>query len=254
MRDETSKIFNNILEDARNDKNILAFWLDGSRGKGIFEHDQSDYDCTMIVKGDVLNEYKERYQKNSNKEIELKVMVLDEFKKSAVWGSDTAWQRYGYAAIKPPLVDKTGEIQNLFKEKSIIPENAKKQFISEALDYYINEVYRSLKCFRDGQVTGARLEASESILSLLNTVFAIHGRLRPYYKYYEWELKNYPLNKLNMPGGEFTKCLLVILENANIKTQQNLLKEIENLTRKEGYGEIWDSWGDKIEWMKTYKG
>jgi hypothetical protein len=116
----------------------------------------------------------------------------------------------------------------------------------------LNEVYRSLKCFRDGQIAGARLEASESILPLLNTVFAIHGRLRPYYKYYEWELKNYPLNKLSISGAEFTKQILIVLESADIKVQQKLLMEIENITREEGYGDVWDSWGDKIDWMRRF--
>ena len=249
---EAAKIFNKVLKEAKSDPNILAFWLDGSRGKGILKHDESDYDCMMIVKDEILAEYKTRYEKIGNPAIELGVMALSEFKKFADWGGGMAWYRYNYVGIKPPLVDKTGQIRKIFEEKSIIPEDKKKKFINEALDHYINEVYRSLKCFRDNQLIGARLEASESILPLLNTVFGLHGRLRPYYKYYDWELKNYPLDKLSISGDEFTKRILVILEEADIKTQQKLLKEIESITRKAGYGEVWDSWGDKIEWMNNF--
>jgi hypothetical protein len=246
------KLFNKVLEEAKNDPNILAFWLDGSRGKGIIKHAESDYDCMMIVADGALNEYKSRYEKIGNPVFELGIMTLNEFEKFAAWDSDMFWYRYNYVGIKPPLVDKTGQIKGLFDEKANIPENVKRKFVSDALDYYINEVYRSLKCFRDGQIVGARLEASESILPLLNTVFAIHGRLRPYYKYYEWELKNYPLNKLSISGAEFTKQILIILESADIKVQQKLLMEIENITRKEGYGDVWDSWGDKIDWMRRF--
>ena len=184
--------------------------------------------------------------------LKLGVMTLDEFKNFASWGSDMTWYRYNYVGLKPPLVDKTGQVQKLFEEKATIPQEAIKKFISEALDYYINEVYRSLKCFRDGQIAGARLEAAESILPLLNTIFALHGRLRPYYKYYEWELKNYPLSKLSISGEEFTKQILAILENADTETQKQLLDEMENVTRKDGYGKVWDSWGDKIAWMKNF--
>ncbi|UMX48220.1 MAG: DUF4037 domain-containing protein [Candidatus Nealsonbacteria bacterium DGGOD1a] len=247
------KLFNKVLEEAKNDPNILAFWLDGSRGKGIIKHAESDYDCMMIVADEVLNEYKSRYEKIGNPVFELGVMTLNEFKKFAAWDSDMVWYRYNYVGIKPPLVDKTGQIKKLFDEKASIPENVKRKFISDALDYYVNEVYRSLKCFRDGQIVGARLEASESMLPLLNTVFAIHGRLRPYYKYYEWELRNYPLSKLSISGDEFTKQILIILGNADIKVQQKLLMEIENITRKEGYGDVWDSWGDKIDWMRHFQ-
>ena len=250
---EAEKIFNRVLDEAKSDQNILAFWLDGSRGKGIIEHAESDYDCTMIVKDEVLAEYKERYEKIGNPAFELGVMTLDEFKNLAVWGSDTAWQSYNYVGLKTPLVDKTGQVQKLFEDKATILPSEIKKFISDALDYYINEVYRSLKCFRDGQIVGARLEASESVLPLLNTIFALHGRLRPYYKYYEWELKNFPLVKLGISGEEFTKMIFTILESADIKNQQKLLREIESVTRKEGYGQVWDSWGDKIEWMNNFK-
>jgi hypothetical protein len=250
---DAEKIFSKILKEAEDDPNILAFWLGGSRGKGIITHNESDYDCTMIVKDEVLQEYKDRYEKIGDPMVDLGVLALDEFKNGAAWGSDSAWQRYAYVEIKPALVDKTGEIQKIFNEKAGIPEIERERFIGRALDYYINEVYRSLKCFYVGQVAGARLEAAESVLPLLNIVFAIHGRLRPYYKYYEWELKNYPLTKLNISGEEFTKQVMVILESADIETQKKLLLEMETVTRKEGYGEVWDSWGAMLAWMKNFK-
>jgi hypothetical protein len=250
---EAEALFNKALEESRKDSNVLAFWLDGSKGKGILEHAESDYDCTMIVKDEVVAEYKERYEKIGNPAFEIGVMTLDEFKNFAAWGSEMTWHRYNYAWLKEPLVDKIGQIPTIFKEKGGIPEDKKKKFISEELDAYINQVYRSLKCFRDGQIIGARLEASESIMPLIKTIFAIHGRLRPYYKYYEWELKNHPLNKLSISGDEFTKQILVILDSADVKTQQKLSGEVEDITRKEGYGEVWESWGNKIVWMKDFK-
>lgn len=80
--------FNLILDEASDDLNILAFWLDGSRGKG-FENEYSDYDCTMIVKEDVLNQYKSRYENSAVPEIDLTVTTLPQFREYAAWGSDT---------------------------------------------------------------------------------------------------------------------------------------------------------------------
>lgn len=179
-------------------------------------------------------------------------MTLDEFKRFADWGSEMAWYRYNYVGIKPPLMDKTGQIVGFFEEKATVPEEKRKEFIGKQLDYYINQVYRSLKCFRDGQISGARLEAAESIMPLLDMVFALHGRLRPYYKYYDWELKNRPLDKLNITGDEFTKSVLLILESGDANIQRQILEEMERITRSDGYGEIWDSWGEKIGWMKNF--
>jgi Streptomycin adenylyltransferase len=43
----TEMLFNQIVKDAQKDPNILAFWLNGSRGKGVITP-YSDYDCTMM--------------------------------------------------------------------------------------------------------------------------------------------------------------------------------------------------------------
>lgn len=53
---QTEILFDQIVQDAFNGPNILAFWLDGSRGKGVITRD-SDYDCTMIVRDEVLDAY-----------------------------------------------------------------------------------------------------------------------------------------------------------------------------------------------------
>ncbi len=119
---EAKKIFDRVLENAKSDSNILAFWLDGSRGKGIIEHAESDYDCTMIVEDKALADYKTRYENMGNPDFEIGVLTLAEFKKLAAWGSDTAWQRYNYVGLNP-MVDKTGQLGKLFKEKASIPES-----------------------------------------------------------------------------------------------------------------------------------
>ena len=45
------EIFEELLNEAKNDENITGFFLGGSRGKG-YENDLSDYDLQMIVKKD----------------------------------------------------------------------------------------------------------------------------------------------------------------------------------------------------------
>src|SRR5262249_39824882 len=208
------------LETAEQDPNILAFWLDGSRGKGLATS-QSDYDCTMIVKDEVLDDYLRRYEGVGAPGIELSVLTLDGFKHSAAWGGPKAWERYNFAHLKT-LVDKTGEVQRLIEEKGTIPPAEIPRFIRHALDHYINQVYRSMKCTRAGQPAAARLEAAEGISPLLDAVFALNGRLRPYFKYIEWELENHPLLKLGIVPKNFLNDLLEILASGDIKIQQDL--------------------------------
>lgn len=109
-----------------------------------------------------------------------------------------------------------------------------------------------MRCVRDGHLVGARLEAAEEVNPLLDAVFALNGRLRPYFKYLEWEFKNHPREKLGIDQSEFMKCLLEILATGSVKVQQNLLSRMENLFRAEGYGTVFDGWGEKLPWMKEY--
>ena len=71
----STRTFNAILREAKGDPNILGFWLDGSRGKGLLTED-SDYDCVMLVNDDVLAEYKAQYEKQPDSKIELRVKTF----------------------------------------------------------------------------------------------------------------------------------------------------------------------------------
>jgi hypothetical protein len=245
-------MFYSLLNEARDDPNILAFWLDGSRGKGL-ETDYSDYDCTMIVKENVSSRYISRYNNLRSSDIDLSVMTLSQFRNYAAWGSDTAWARYNFTHLSA-LLDKTGgEIQRLIDEKGKIPTKVKAHFIGGALDYFINQTYRSLKCFRDGTPLGARLEAAETVMPFLNVVFALHDRLRPYYKYLEWELNARPLTRFSLRSEELVQYVLDILENGNPAAQQKLLIHLEELASADGYGEIFAGWDMKLEWMKRVR-
>lgn len=243
--------FAQLLEEAKTNPDIVGFFLGGSRGKG-FENEQSDYDPRMIVKNEVAKTYHEKYESMVLEEIDLVVMSLSEFRDYALWGTPKAGDRYDFTHVKA-LVDKTGEVQKLIDDKGSIPDDNRNDFIAQTLDAYINGVYRSVKCFRNHNETGARLEASTSILYLLDLVFALHNRPKPFYGYLERELKAYPLEKLPWSGEEFLEKLLTILSNADPETQQEILKTVEKLFRKEGFGRVFDNWEGKDKWTMTYR-
>ncbi|NIM46831.1 MAG: hypothetical protein GTN40_01590 [Candidatus Aenigmarchaeota archaeon] len=247
------KIFKKFYEEAKKDKNIIGFFLGGSRGKGKITK-YSDYDMYVIVKNNVLKKYKNKYKKMEIKDFSFAVFSFSQFKRYATFGGPFEWNRYNFTHIKV-LIDKNSKIQKLVNEKGKIPKNKIKKYISGHLDGYINNVYRSLKCFRDNNIVGARLEASNTVRLFLNIIFALHGgRTRPYYKYLEWELEKYPLKKFPMKKKELIKTLLRILEDANIKTQQKLFKLTEKIFRKEGYCYVFDSWEpEAIDFIKKFK-
>ncbi|MBT3940515.1 hypothetical protein HOD83_01840 [Candidatus Woesearchaeota archaeon] len=233
--------FKQVFEDAKQDKNIIGFFLGGSRGKGR-ETKHSDYDTYMIVKDAVFKQYQKQYSINSD-DIDIMVYSYTTFKEHAELGTECEWNRYNFTHLKA-LVDKNGKIQQLIDKKGIIPKKILKKYLSGHLDGYINNVYRSFKCFRDKDTIGARLQAAESIPLLLNVIFALDGgRIRPYYKYLVWELEKQPIKKLSIKSQDLIKIILRILRDADQNTQRELFKAVEKALRKEGYGYVYDSWG-----------
>src|SRR3989338_6144057 len=168
-RKQTDKQFTELLKEAKTNSDIIGFILGGSRGKG-FQNSHSDYDIRMIVRDKVAKTYQRKYEKIKFKDIDLVVISLSEFRKYALWGSPEAWDRYDFTHVEP-LVSKSAEIQKLINDKGSFPKNKRHDFIVYNLDAYINCVFRSVKCFRNQNEAGARLEASTSIPYLLDLVF-----------------------------------------------------------------------------------
>lgn len=107
----------------------------------------------------------------------------------------------------------------------------------------LDQLYRSVKSRRDGFTDAALLDEMESTPWLLETVFALHGRLRPYNKYLRWELENFPLpdswNTALMPDRVGAAAL-------------RLFPAVENLARQHGHADVLDSWGSDIELIRTF--
>lgn len=116
------------------------------------------------------------------------------------------------------------------------------------LDAYANSLYRSVKNNRDGHALAARLDAADSIGFLLELLFALDRRPRPYNKYLEWELSRYPL-----PGWD-TDPLLEALDRISatggVSLQRSLFARIEATARHAGHGAVLDAWGEDLELMR----
>ena len=127
------------------------------------------------------------------------------------------------------------------------------RFIDGSLDGYVNGVYRSVKCIRDGNLFGARLEAANALLDLLTVVFALNGRHRPFLGYLEKELEKYPLEHLPWPAVDFVAMISRVLADADLRTQQDLLIGVEAWARSVGHGHVFDGWKGKDRWAMTFR-
>jgi predicted nucleotidyltransferase len=217
-----------LLEDARGDDNVVGVVVFGSRGKGAFVTEQSDWDVFVVVR-DKRNDRPFVH----GAQLETVEVTLDELR------SPPHWQRYSLAWVEPQ-VDKTGEVAGALRDATRVdPATA-----GEWLDGYVNLYYRSLKNARLGLDRASRLDARESIPWFLEFLFAAHGRPRPYNKWLEWELEHHPVD------WDDLERLERIAATGDLTEQAALFRGAEALARDKGLGAVVDGWGPDVPLLR----
>jgi len=220
--------FEALLAEASADENVVGVVLFGSRGKGAFVDERSDWDVFVVVR-----EHRGERPFVHGAVLETVETTLDELR------SPPAWNRYSLAWLEPQL-DKTGEVAAALRDAvRVDPVTA-----GEPLDAYVNSYYRSAKNARLGLDLASLLDAQESIPSFLEFVFAVHGRLRPFNKWLAWELEQHPL-----PWNDLAR-LERIAHTGDITEQQALFRDAESLARSHGLGTVIDTWEPDVAWLR----
>ncbi len=234
--------YQSLLKESHDNSYIVGLFLGGSRGKDFdFVTKDSDLDVYVVVSDDAPPELLKKLRSYESDGFEIRVYTKSEFIKYAAWGSDREWDKYNFAHNKA-IIDKTGDIQKVMDEKIGIPADMRTRLITESLDSYINEVYRSAKYWRDGNELSAYLDATESLPFLMTALYALAGRLKPYNKYFQWELEKYPLKFLPWSAKEFIVDYVQILRTGDIKTQEKVYKGVKRLFSEQGFSKTFEDW------------
>jgi predicted nucleotidyltransferase len=176
--------------DAEHGADLVGLVLSGSVGRGVAT-DRSDVDVYVVLTDDGITG---RDTTRSTAVDEIPV-ALSELEDVPPFGSDGWWYRWSFAWA-PVLLDRTdGRLrESLRRQATVTVVEAEEILVAhDRLDGWINYAYRALKNDRDGRALERRLDAAESIPWLLDTVFTLAGRVRPYHKYLPWELREHPL-------------------------------------------------------------
>jgi predicted nucleotidyltransferase len=217
-----------LLAQARDDDNVVGIVVFGSRGKGAFVTEASDWDVFVVV-----NEHRSERAFVHGAKLETVEVTLDELR------NQPAWNRYSLTWLEPQL-DKTGEVAAALRDAvRVDPASA-----AEPLDGYVNMLYRSLKNGRVGLELASLLDAQESIPWFLEFVFTVHGRLRPYNKWLAWELEAHPLPWSDLPRLER------IARTGDLEEQRALFREVEAIARRHGHGRVIDGWEPDVAWLR----
>jgi hypothetical protein len=181
------------------------------------------------------------------------VYSLAAFERVGEPGTETAWDRYSYIHAQV-LVDKlAGRIGQIVAAKGVLPEGIGPGLAAYELDGYVNAYYRALKNHRARLAVEAHLDAAESIPPLLTTVFAVHGRVRPFNRFLAWELERFPLPEPWLAHDRFVPRLDKILRKGSIDDQASLFRDVEAFARSHDLGDTIDGWEPDVPWLRSGK-
>lgn len=216
-----------LLERARADENVLGVVVHGSRGRGLHVHEASDWDVIVVV-----HESRGIYDSERGGDVEA-------FEASNL-GELPKWMLPALTWTSPAL-DKTGAVAAQLAEATTVdPADA-----AQPLDAYVNSYYRSAKNYGVGLELASLFDAEESVRWWLEFAFAVHGRLRPYNKWLEWELEHHPL-PIPVDIGRLER----IARTGELADQQALFRESEMLAREHGHGATIDGWEPDVAWLR----
>ncbi|MER5599718.1 hypothetical protein [Streptomyces sp. NPDC002265] len=229
-----------FVELAAADSAVVGLVLNGSRAHDGMITPHSDHDLYVVL-ADGAGSGLTRFAGHRSAELDLVVVTLSEFCGAGL----PDWERYALARARVVLDRLDGGIARIVADLGRLDADEAFRASAGRLDAYVNSLYRSVKNHRDGRALAARLDAADSMRFLLELLFALHRRPRPYNKYLEWELARYPL-----PGWD-TDALLGAVDRISatgeVSLQRHVFALVERAVREAGHGAVLDAWGDDLD-------
>jgi hypothetical protein len=242
--------YEELIAIALTDDRVLGLVLTGSRGRGPFARDDSDWDVRLVVRDDAWSEAAAAFATDRGSRVETVVLSLTAFEQAAEIGAADEWDRYSYSYAQVVVDKLDGRIGELVKGKGVLPADEAAKRAELKLDEYINSYYRSVKNLAGGLAVASHLDAAESVASFLAALFAMYGRVRPFNKFLVWELREHPLGETAWAHGTLMPRLQKIISTGDIAEQQQLFRDLERLAREHGLGEVIDRWEPDVPMLR----
>ncbi|MEU8754763.1 hypothetical protein AB0C88_30205 [Streptomyces chartreusis] len=236
-----------FVELATTDPAVVGLVLKGSRAHDGMITRHSDHDLYVVLAEDATTDLT-RFAGHRTAELDLVIVSLTAFRAAGMPG----FEHYALARAQVVLDRLDGGIARILADKARLSAEEAFRDCGAWLDAYANSLYRSIKNARDGQALAARLDAADSIGFLLELLFALDRRPRPYNKYLTWELARHPL-----PGwdtGELLGAVDRISATGNVDEQRHLFALVETAARQAGQGEVLDAWGEDLDLIRPRQG
>jgi predicted nucleotidyltransferase len=230
-----------LLAYCESSGDVVAAYLFGSRGRGVGVDERSDWDVWIVARDDeALARIEERFPYAHGAPVEVASSTLDGLRAHGAIGSRSEWARYQHAHVDVRVDKTSGALAAVLAEKELIPQSDRDEIVREALGGFINSTYRSLRY-------GTRLDAAESIPHALRAIFALAGRVRPFNKYLDWELRNHPLPSWQ---AETLLPLVAGVLDRDRPSQHELLRLVERDARAHVFDAEVDEWQPDLAWLR----
>jgi hypothetical protein len=238
--------YDELVERAGADDDVLGLILTGSRGRGFRVRPDSDHDVRLVLRDDA----EDTYSTPHGSPVEVAVLTASEFERVGLPGSGSEWDRYSYVDCQVVLDKLDGEISRLVDAKAHLTESEAHVLAAAALDDYVNSYYRAARNHQNDLPLEARLDAAESAGHFLTALFALHRRVRPFNKFLGWELRRRPLGDEAWSVDVLLPRLQRIVGPGDLAEQQALFRAVEALARAEGHGGVIDGWEPDVAWLR----
>ncbi|NUU23840.1 MAG: hypothetical protein HOV68_20410 [Streptomycetaceae bacterium] len=229
---------------AQEDSRVVGLILTGSRAREGAASEHSDHDVTVVAADGEAEQL--AVQERRDAAFDVAVMSLRDFRGHALPGSGTEWHRAAFTRAKILKDTSDGVIAALVAEKARLSPFEASRTAADALDAFLNAVYRSAENARDGYALASRLDAAEAVTPYLTCLFALHGRVRPYHKYLAAELRDEPLGDPEWAYDNLAPLLEAAVSDDGLAAVRALLDGLDVPARKAGLGEVFAGWGDDL--------
>jgi hypothetical protein len=188
--------------------------------------------------------------------IDETLVAIADLERVPLFGTNGWWFRWSFAWA-PVLFDRTeGRLASALRRQATVTADEAESILVEhvRLDGWLNYAYRALKNHRDGRLLECRLDAAESMPWLLDVIFTLEERVRPYHKYLPWELRRHPLAHWRV---EELLALLTATLDGDPSAIRATFERIETLCAAFDSGRsepiltpIIDGWGDELQLLR----
>lgn len=243
MSEAAPLTYDAFVRAARADPAVVGLVLIGSHAHDGLVTEHSDHDLWVVLADDAASPIQALHGHRTAL-LDLVVIPLRRFKAAGMPG----FERYALARGRVVLDRLDGQIAAIAAAKRRFGEQEARDLAADLLDTYVNSLYRSVKNHRDGHLLASRLDAAESVSSLLELLFAMDRRPRPYNKYLEWELAEHPLPQWDTAA--LLEAIGAITATGDLERQRRMFGQVEAKARTAGHGPVLDAWGADLALLR----